>query len=217
MTSESSNDALARLRQEYKLAELDESHLDSDPLRQFQRWFDEARAAQIAETNAMSVASVGADGRPSVRILLLKGLEQGGFTFYTNYESRKGHEFAANDAAALLFFWAPLERQVRIEGRIEKVPPEESDAYFRVRPVGARFGAWASKQSEVIASRAVIEQRLAETQTRFGDEPPRPPHWGGYRVMPDVLEFWQGRENRLHDRLRYRRSGDGWQIERLSP
>ncbi|MEZ5653785.1 MAG: pyridoxamine 5'-phosphate oxidase [Burkholderiaceae bacterium] len=217
MSTAATNNELARLRQEYRLAALDETHLDPDPLRQFQRWFDEARKAELLEANAMSVASVGPDGKPSVRILLLKGLESGGFTFFTNYESRKGREFASNDSTALLFFWAPLERQVRVEGTIQKVPPTESDDYFKQRPAGARLGAWASQQSAVIASRAVIETRLRELTARYGDDPPRPPHWGGYRLLPDTLEFWQGRENRLHDRLRYRRSDAGWVIERLSP
>ncbi len=209
---------LARLRQEYRLAALDESHLASDPLEQFHRWLHEARKAEIREANAMSVASVGADGRPSLRILLLKGLENGGFTFFTNYESRKGDEFAANPWAALTFFWAPLERQVRIEGRIERVSADESDAYFRLRPTGARLGAWASPQSRPIASRSVIEENLAAVREQHGEDPPRPPHWGGYRVIPERIEFWQGRENRLHDRLLFQREGDGpWSVERLAP
>lgn len=219
MTTDRQAEELARLRNEYRRARLDAADLDPDPLVQFQRWFDEARAAQIAEANAMSVASVGDDGRPSVRILLLKGLEDGGFVFYTNYESRKGREFDANPQVALCFFWAALERQVRVEGRLAKVSAQTSDAYFQVRPLGARFGAWASPQSAVITGRDVIESREHDARSRFGDAPPRPPHWGGYRVVPDVLEFWQGRENRLHDRLRYRRedAATSWRVERLAP
>jgi pyridoxamine 5'-phosphate oxidase len=206
------------LRREYSLAGLIERDLDADPIRQFNRWFEQALAANVVEVNAMTLATATPDGRPSARIVLLKGVDERGFTFFTNYDSRKGRELAANPVAALVCYWAELERQVRIEGVVEKVTPEESDAYHRSRPRGSQFGAWCSFQSEVIAGRAVLEERLKELEEKFRDQDvPRPPHWGGYRLRPDVVEFWQGRPNRLHDRIRYRRTDGGWIIERVSP
>lgn len=209
---------LAALRRDYRAASLDESGADPDPFRQFARWFDEACAAELPEANAMAVASVDQEGRPSVRILLLKGVEGGGFVFYTNYMSRKAREFAANPNAAATFLWYPIERQVRIEGHVERVSAEDSDAYFKVRPLGSRIGAWASPQSEVIESRQVLERREAQMRATHGEDPPRPPHWGGYRLLPRSIEFWQGRSSRLHDRLLYRVDGNGgWLMQRLAP
>jgi pyridoxamine 5'-phosphate oxidase len=209
----------ADLRKEYMQRGLDERDVDADPFRQFAVWFDEARAASPIEPNAMALATVGANGRPSLRMVLLKGADERGFVFYTNYESRKGRELADTPWAALTFFWPEMERQVRIEGRVEPVSAEESDAYFHSRPVGSQLSASASRQSEVIAGREELEQRVAALSARYQDqEIPRPENWGGFRVIPDAIEFWQGRANRLHDRLRYRRLASGdWQIERLSP
>ncbi|HEY1390463.1 MAG TPA: pyridoxamine 5'-phosphate oxidase [Ktedonobacterales bacterium] len=209
----------ADLRKEYMQRGLAESDVDADPFRQFAAWFDEARAASPNEPNAMALATVGADGRPSLRMVLLKGVDERGFVFYTNYESRKGRELADTPWAALTFFWPEMERQIRIEGRVEPVSAEESDAYFHSRPIGSQLSASASHQSEVIAGREELEQRVAALSARYqNQEIPRPETWGGFRVIPDAIEFWQGRANRLHDRLRYRllASGD-WQIERLSP
>ncbi len=209
---------IADLRREYALESLDEKDVARDPLLQFSRWFQEALNSGLPEANAMTVATADASGRPSARILLLKGFDERGFAFFTNYESRKGIELAENPQAALLFHWVELERQVRIEGRVEKVPAEESDEYYASRPLGSRLGAWASPQSRAVAQRKDLEARLAELTTRFGESPPRPAHWGGYRLAPDVLEFWQGRPSRLHDRIRYSREGMGlWRIERLAP
>ena len=209
----------ADLRKEYMQRGLDESDVDADPFRQFAAWFDEARAASPVEPNAMALATVGADGRPSLRMVLLKGADERGFVFYTNYESRKGRELADTPWAALTFFWPEMERQIRIEGRVEPVSTEESDAYFHSRPVGSQLSASASRQSEVIAGREELEQRVAALSAQYQDrEIPRPENWGGFRVIPDAIEFWQGRANRLHDRLRYRLlASGGWQIERLSP
>lgn len=209
----------ADLRKEYMQRGLDESDVDADPFRQFAAWFDEARAASPVEPNAMALATVGADGRPSLRMVLLKGADERGFVFYTNYESRKGRELADTPWAALTFFWPEMERQIRIEGRVEPVSAEESDAYFHSRPVGSQLSASASHQSEVIAGREELEQRVAALSAQYHDqEIPRPENWGGFRVIPDAIEFWQGRANRLHDRLRYRLlASGGWQIERLSP
>lgn len=210
---------LADLRTEYMQRGLDEGQMEADPIRQFQAWFDAAVAAGHPEPNAMAVATATLEGAPSARMTLLKGLDERGFVFYTNYESRKGGELAANPRAALIFFWVLLERQVRVEGRVERVSGAESDTYFHSRPVGSQLGAAASPQSQVIGGRAELEQAYrALEETYAGREVPRPPHWGGFRVLPHVIEFWQGRPSRLHDRLRYTRAPDGdWRIERLAP
>ena len=212
-------DHVARLREEYTRAGLRESDASSDPIVQFRRWFDEAFAADLHEPNAMTLATATPDGRPSARVVLLKGFDERGFVFYTNYEGRKSGELEANPYCALVFYWGELERQVRVEGRASRVPEGESDEYFGVRPRGSRLGAWASEQSRPVADRGAMEERLRGLETEYeGREVPRPPFWGGYRVEPEVIEFWQGRENRLHDRLVYRRPGrEGWRRERLQP
>ncbi|ACC69706.1 pyridoxamine 5'-phosphate oxidase [Paraburkholderia phymatum] len=209
---------LADLRKNYSLGSLDISDVDPNPFGQFDRWFKQAIDAQLPEPNTMTLATADARGRPSARIVLIKGVDERGFVFFTNYESRKGQELAQNPHASLLFYWIELERQVRIEGTVVKTSPEESDAYFASRPVGSRIGAWASEQSKVIESRAALEAREREFSAQYGENPPRPPHWGGYRLIPDAIEFWQGRPSRLHDRLLYTHSGGaGWTITRLSP
>jgi len=209
---------LADLRRQFVLGALSETDVANDPIVQFQRWFDEAVVAKMPDPNAMTLATVGANGQPSARIVLLKGVDASGFTFFTNYESRKGNDLLSNPRAALLFHWVQLERQVRIEGEVRKVDEAESDAYFVSRPLGSRLGAWASEQSRGVADRGVLEAREADFRARFGDDPPRPPHWGGYRLMPNWIEFWQGRASRLHDRIGFRRQDDGsWRIVRLSP
>ena len=207
---------IADLRQEYMRARLDETEVARDPFEQFNRWFDEAIKAEHPMLNAMTLATVSAEGRPSARIVLLKGVDNGGFVFYTNYKSRKGRELTANPAAALVLYWSELEREVRIDGRIKKVAAAESDAYFASRPLGSRHAAIASPQSETVADRAALEARFAEA-AKSGDQPPRPAHWGGYRLIPDEIEFWQGRPNRLHDRVLYTRKERSWTITRLAP
>jgi pyridoxamine 5'-phosphate oxidase len=210
--------SIADLRKEYSRANLTEAEVDPDPIRQFSIWFKQALEAGIPEANAMSVATVGADGRPSLRILLIKDVDDDGFTWFTNYASRKGRELALHPYAALLFHWVELERQVRIEGRVEKLPDAQSDAYFQSRPLKSRLGALASDQSQPIASREALEQRYADTEAAYGEQPLRPAHWGGYRLVPDRVEFWQGRPSRLHDRILYTRGADGaWRRERLQP
>ena len=211
---------LAQMRQQYELAALDESHVAADPLRQFQQWFDEAVRVKSVEPNAMTLATVSAAGRPSTRVVLLKGLDERGLVWYTNYESRKGQDLAANPFAALQFFWPELERVVRVEGEVSQLTAAESDAYYRTRPLGSRIGAWASPQSQVIPSRSFLEETWAEEQARQGEDPVRPVQWGGYRLRPVYWEFWQGRASRLHDRLVFERSEDapnGWQLKRLAP
>ncbi|MDB5732285.1 MAG: pyridoxamine 5-phosphate oxidase [Variovorax sp.] len=208
---------LADLRKSYERAELDEAHSDTEPLRQFGRWLNEAVAAQVPEPNAMTLATVGSDLRPSTRIVLIKGFDARGIVCYTNYDSRKGQELAGNPYAALQFHWVELERVVRIEGTIEKISEAESDAYFASRPLDSRLGAWASPQSQVIGGREVLVKNAALAAARYLLSPPRPPHWGGYRLVPDRWEFWQGRKSRLHDRLRYRMERSAWVRERLAP
>jgi pyridoxamine 5'-phosphate oxidase len=209
---------IADRRISYERDSLDEAKAANDPLVQFRAWLDGALAAKLLEPYAVTVASVGEDGMPSARVVLLRGYDECGFVFFTNYESRKGRELQAHPQAALLFYWGELERQVRIEGAVARISPDESDAYFAKRPRGHRLSAWASPQSRVVADRAVLEAEMAEYDVKFdGVDVPRPPHWGGFRVTPRAYEFWQGRRNRVHDRLVYRREGDAWVRERIAP
>lgn len=210
---------LASLRRHYALESLSEADVLPDPMAQFAVWFQEALNSQLIEPNAMTLATAAANGRPSARTVLLKSFDKQGFVFYTNYESRKGQELAENPQAALLFTWLELERQIRIEGKVGKVSSEESLVYFQSRPKGSQIGAWASPQSRVIESREVLEKRMADLmrQKAQAEKLPLPPFWGGYRLVPEIIEFWQGRESRLHDRICYTRAGEGWEIERLAP
>ncbi|CAD5374611.1 Pyridoxine/pyridoxamine 5'-phosphate oxidase [Rubrivivax sp. A210] len=208
---------IADLRKSYERDALDESASEADPLKQFERWFEQALSSQLPEPNAMTLATVGTDGRPSTRVVLVKGFDAQGIVWYTNYDSRKGRELAAHPLAALQFHWVELERVVRIEGRVEKTSAAESDAYYKTRPLDSRLGAWASPQSQVITSRALLVAGAAKAAAQYALNPPRPPHWGGYRLRPELWEFWQGRKSRLHDRLRYRLEGEAWVRERLAP
>ena len=208
---------IADLRKSYEKAELSEDASESEPLKQFERWLNEAIHSEVPEPNAMTVATVASNMRPSTRVVLIKGYDERGIVWYTNYNSRKGQELAGNPYAALQFHWVELERVVRIEGRMEKVSDEESDTYFHSRPLDSRIGAWASPQSQVIDGRTVLVTNAAKYAAQFMLNPPRPPHWGGYRLVPDEWQFWQGRKSRLHDRLRYRLSQNKWVRERLAP
>ena len=206
------------LRREYMRASLSEQDAPADPLAFFDRWFTDAARAEVRDANAMTLATADATGAPSARIVLLKGVDEGGFVFYTDYRSRKAAELEANPRAALVFYWPELERQVRVTGPASRVPRPETEQYFATRPRGSRISAWASEQSHIIPGRSTLDAAVAEVEKRFADaDVPAPPHWGGYRVVPDAVEFWQGRSNRLHDRLRYVRAGDGWRVERLAP
>lgn len=210
--------SIADLRKSYERAELSEDASHADPLKQFGQWLQEAISSQVPEPNAMTLATVGSNLRPSTRVVLVKGYDERGVVWYTNYDSRKGQELAGNPFAALQFHWVELERTVRIEGRVEKVSDQESDTYFHSRPLDSRIGAWASPQSQVIPSRTVLVTNAAKFGAQFMLNPPRPPHWGGYRLVPDTWQFWQGRRSRLHDRLRYTLQGEGgWLRERLAP
>jgi pyridoxamine 5'-phosphate oxidase len=209
--------SIADLRREYARARLDEDNVDPDPIAEFHRWFSEAGEAKVLEPNAMALATATPDGKPSVRIVLLKGYDERGFVFFTDYRSRKGTELEGNPQAALVLHWPELERQVRISGPVSAVSREDSEIYFRSRPRTSRLSTWVSHQSQVIADRSTLEQRVREMQARFPDDVPLPPSWGGYRVAPESIEFWQGRESRLHDRLRYVRENSGWRLERLAP
>ena len=208
---------LSELRTDYKMASLDESDVAPTPYKQFDKWFGDAIKAELPEPNAMTLATCDALGRPSARIVLIKGVDDRGIIFFTNYQSHKGQDLAANNRAALLFFWPELERQIRIEGRVETISAADSDAYYQSRPVLSRIGAWASPQSQVLPSRTDLEARFAAFAAEHGENPPRPAHWGGYRVVPNFFEFWQGRRSRLHDRICYRLADGKWKLERLAP
>jgi pyridoxamine 5'-phosphate oxidase len=210
--------SIGERRREYQRAQLDESTVSQDPFREFAQWMEEAVKAKVVEPEAMSLATASTEGAPSARMVLLRGFDERGFVFFTDYRSQKGVELERNPRAALVFHWPELERQIRITGTVSPTSREESEAYFRTRPRGSRIGAWASHQSQVITSRRQLDERVAEMETRYsGDEIPLPPYWGGYRLTPTSIEFWQGRASRLHDRLRYAHDGERWRIERLSP
>ena len=208
---------LADIRKDYKLAALDVGDVAASPFTQFDAWFAEALKAELPEPNAMTLATCDASGRPSARVVLIKDVDERGMVFFTNYQSHKGQDLAANNRAALLFFWPELERQIRIEGRVETVSAADSDEYYQSRPPLSRIGAWASPQSQILPSRTDLEARFAAFAAEHGDNPPRPAHWGGYRVVPSFFEFWQGRRSRLHDRICYRLSDKEWKVERLAP
>ena len=208
---------IADLRREYSFAGLRRKDLHPDPIAQFNNWFQQALSAGVLEPNAMTLATVSPDGQPSTRVVLLKGVDERGFSFYTNYESRKGRDLAQNPRASITIFWVGLERQVSVRGTCHKLSPEESEHYFKSRPVGSRLGAWVSRQSTRVEGRAWLEARLEEVTRQYGEDPPMPPYWGGFVLKPEEVEFWQGRPNRLHDRMLYIRSGPGWNVERLSP
>jgi pyridoxamine 5'-phosphate oxidase len=212
------NQHIADIRKEYSLHSLDENDIAANAIEQFTRWWDDAVKSEIFEVNAMTLATATKDGKPSARIVLLKGFDEKGFVFFTNYNSRKGKELDENQNAALVFFWKEIERQIRIEGIVEKISAKESDDYFSSRPEGSRIGAWASPQSDVIENRQILEGNVKRYANEFKNSIPRPPHWGGYRVMPLRVEFWQGRSNRLHDRIQYTKTADGsWKVDRLAP
>ncbi|MBY0480704.1 MAG: pyridoxamine 5'-phosphate oxidase [Chitinophagaceae bacterium] len=212
------SNSIADIRRDYSLRSLLESDVAANPYEQFGKWWSEAINSEVDEVNAMTLATATPDGIPSARIVLLKGYDRNGFVFFTNYNSQKGQDIAANPKACLLFFWKELERQVRIDGNIEKISAAESEEYFQSRPVGSRIGAWCSPQSAVIEDRSVIEKNIAHYEAKFSNQPvPRPEHWGGYIVKPTAIEFWQGRSSRLHDRLRYSLTAESWKIERLAP
>ena len=209
---------IANMRREYVSQAFNKEQVDRDPINQFKKWFDEAVRSEQPDTEAMTLSTATTDGRVTARIVLLKGCDEHGFVFFTNYESRKSRELMSNPRAALTFYWHALHRQVRIEGAVQKVDPDESEAYFQTRPRGSQIGAWASPQSEEIVNRAFLEQKVSETEARFHEQPLGcPPFWGGFRVMPERIEFWQGRENRLHDRILYTLHDDQWRISRLAP
>ncbi len=210
--------SISSIRKDYQLRSLSESEVQPDPISQFSQWWDEALRSEIDEVNAMTLSTVTSAGRPSARIVLLKGFDERGFVFYTNYESDKGHDLAANPFASLVFFWKELERQVRVMGKCEQVSSTESDEYFNSRPLGSKLGAWASPQSRVVVNREVLDKQAEELLERYADgNVPRPMHWGGYRVIPETVEFWQGRSNRLHDRIKYSGKDGAWMLERLAP
>jgi pyridoxamine 5'-phosphate oxidase len=208
---------IADIRKDYTLNGLDEKDINQDPIKQFKQWFDEAIESQIPEPNGMVMSTITPQGRPNSRVVLLKGLDERGFVFYSNYNSRKGSNIAQNAFVSLNFWWVELERQVRIEGRVTQVSAEESDVYFNSRPYGSKIGAWVSNQSEIIANRDILIQKQTDLEAQYPTQVPRPPHWGGYRVVADRIEFWQGRSSRLHDRLCYQLIDNEWKIERLSP